>query len=478
MYNIVFILADDLGAWALHCAGTPELCTPNIDRIAREGIRFTDFYCASPVCSPARASILTGRIPSAHGVHDWIRSGNVDAARYAAAGRENPYGGYADETEPIAYLEGMPAYTDMLREAGYTCALSGKWHLGDSVRPQHGFDSWYTIGKGGCFYYHPDIVENGEILYAVNISFEDQNGDSVEPLKDVRVELNVDGASWDENCKLVHFREDGSKEIVENAVFKDGKITFSSDAFSVYAVVGDEAVEDDSRATLNFYGKNPTEPIATVYVKKSDTASELEYIIFDPGVGSIDNLESGEFFHGWNISPVNTTDGAEYTVNTPVKTIEDVREFFADDSLVIHEGDVYNIYAMIFRAYKIQYKDEDNATIHTAVKINKTGEPVDYTIDQTYTPKDANANFEGWNVTLGSENISNASAAAPYPYGTNMTISGDVTFTVNAPLGAWLSFQGNGSGATYTPPQFIKSGEVTGNVLLIKRCYRFNSLVV
>ena len=163
MYNIVFILADDLGAWALHCAGTPELCTPNIDRIAREGIRFTDFYCASPVCSPARASILTGRIPSAHGVHDWIRSGNVDAARYAAAGRENPYGGYADETEPIAYLEGMPAYTDMLREAGYTCALSGKWHLGDSVRPQHGFDSWYTIGKGGCFYYHPDIVENGEI---------------------------------------------------------------------------------------------------------------------------------------------------------------------------------------------------------------------------------------------------------------------------------------------------------------------------
>ena len=306
-----------------------------------------------------------------------------------------------------------------------------------------------------------DLVENGEILYAVNISFEDQNGDSVEPLKDVRVELNVDGASWDENCKLVHFREDGSKEIVENAVFKDGKITFSSDAFSVYAVVGDNAVEDDSRATLNFYGKNPTEPIATVYVKKSDTASELEYIIFDPGVGSIDNLESGEFFHGWNISPVNTTDGAEYTVNTPVKTIEDVREFFADDSLVIHEGDVYNIYAMIFRAYKIQYKDEDNATIHTAVKINKTGEPVDYTIDQTYTPKDANANFEGWNVTLGSENISNASAAAPYPYGTNMTISGDVTFTVNAPLGAWLSFLANGRGATYTPPQFIKSGETT-----------------
>lgn len=163
MPNIVFILSDDQGAWAMHCAGTPELYTPNLDRLAREGVRFSDFYCASPVCSPARASILTGRMPSAHGVHDWIRSGNVDSKKYAQAGRENPYGGYADETEPIAYLDGMPAYTDMLRQAGYTCALSGKWHLGDSVRPQHGFDSWYTIGKGGCFYYHPDIVENGEI---------------------------------------------------------------------------------------------------------------------------------------------------------------------------------------------------------------------------------------------------------------------------------------------------------------------------
>ena len=163
MLNIVFILSDDQGAWAMHCAGNEELCTPNLDRLAREGLRFTNFFCASPVCSPARASILTGRMPSAHGVHDWIRSGNVDAARFAQAGRENPYGGYADEREPIAYLDGMPAYTDMLREAGYCCALSGKWHLGDSVRPQHGFDSWYTLGKGGCFYYHPDIVENGNI---------------------------------------------------------------------------------------------------------------------------------------------------------------------------------------------------------------------------------------------------------------------------------------------------------------------------
>lgn len=161
--NIVLILTDDQGAWAMHCAGTEVLQTPHLDRLAREGMRFDSFFCASPVCSPARASLLTGRMPSAHGVHDWIRSGNVDADAFAAQGRENPYGGYADETEPIAYTEGMPTYTDMLHELGYACALSGKWHLGDSIRPQHGFTRWYTIGKGGCYYYHPDMVEQGKI---------------------------------------------------------------------------------------------------------------------------------------------------------------------------------------------------------------------------------------------------------------------------------------------------------------------------
>ncbi|MDW7657113.1 MAG: sulfatase-like hydrolase/transferase [Bacillota bacterium] len=76
--NFLFILTDDQGPWALHCAGATELATPNLDRLAARGVRFENFFCASPVCSPARASILTGNIPSAHGVHDWIRSGNVD----------------------------------------------------------------------------------------------------------------------------------------------------------------------------------------------------------------------------------------------------------------------------------------------------------------------------------------------------------------------------------------------------------------
>jgi len=75
--NILFILTDDQGAWAMGCAGNDEIRTPNLDSLAAAGTRFDNFFCASPVCSPARATILTGRIPSSHGIHDWIRRGNL-----------------------------------------------------------------------------------------------------------------------------------------------------------------------------------------------------------------------------------------------------------------------------------------------------------------------------------------------------------------------------------------------------------------
>ena len=82
--NVIFILTDDQGVWAAGCYGNPEIRTPNIDRLAATGVRFQNFFVATPVCSPSRATLLTGRIPSQHGVHDWIREGNVgpDAIRY------------------------------------------------------------------------------------------------------------------------------------------------------------------------------------------------------------------------------------------------------------------------------------------------------------------------------------------------------------------------------------------------------------
>ena len=64
-------------------------------------------------------------------------------------------------------LEGQITYTDILAQNGYQCALAGKWHLGDSVHPQHGFSKWFTIGRGGCPYYHPDIVDEGHVYLDV-----------------------------------------------------------------------------------------------------------------------------------------------------------------------------------------------------------------------------------------------------------------------------------------------------------------------
>ena len=147
--NILFILSDDQGAWAMGCAGNTELSTPNLDRLAETGIKFENFFCASPVCSPARASILTGEIPSQHGVQDFLRKGNSKFIN-------------TDGTE-TTYMEGRTSYIEKLSENGYTCGLSGKWHLGNARLPQFGFEYWNVHASGGGPYYEPPMIENGEL---------------------------------------------------------------------------------------------------------------------------------------------------------------------------------------------------------------------------------------------------------------------------------------------------------------------------
>ncbi len=144
--NVVVILSDDQGCWAMGCSGNPEIRTPNLDRLAREGIRFENFFCSSPVCSPARATLLTGRIPSQHGVHDWIRGGNMSGKDEAA----------------IEYLRGMTGFTEILARHGYVCGISGKWHLGDSLRPQKRFSHWFVHQKGGGNYNNAPMVRKGK----------------------------------------------------------------------------------------------------------------------------------------------------------------------------------------------------------------------------------------------------------------------------------------------------------------------------
>ncbi len=150
--NVLFVLVDDLGYWGIGCAGNTEIRTPNLDRIAGQGIRFDSFFCTSPVCSPARASILTGRIPSQHGVHDWLRAGN--------SRDEQERGGRL-----VEYLAGQVGYTDILAQHGYVCGISGKWHLGDSHHPQKGFAFWEVHARGGGPYYDAPMIRDGEVQH-------------------------------------------------------------------------------------------------------------------------------------------------------------------------------------------------------------------------------------------------------------------------------------------------------------------------
>ena len=173
--NILFLLADDYGAWAMGCAGNSEVHTPNLDRLAREGTRMDNCFCTSPVCSPARMSIFTGKIPSQHGVHDWLAKGHLDsdsalsdelkaaiesddAPWYYAWPKSQLKGDHA-----IRYLNGHRTFTEVLHDNGYECAISGKWHMGDSFTPQAGFTFWRTTAMGGDNYYYPVIMENGKM---------------------------------------------------------------------------------------------------------------------------------------------------------------------------------------------------------------------------------------------------------------------------------------------------------------------------
>jgi arylsulfatase A-like enzyme len=148
--NIIVFLTDDQGPWALGCAGNSEIRTPNLDALALQGVVFDNLFCTSPVCSPARASLLTGRIPSRHGIHDWLRAGNTVA--------ETDNSG-----KLIEYLSGIEGYTDLLARAGWECAMSGKWHLGDAHHRQKGFSYWEVHAKGGGPYYGAPMITDGEV---------------------------------------------------------------------------------------------------------------------------------------------------------------------------------------------------------------------------------------------------------------------------------------------------------------------------
>jgi arylsulfatase A-like enzyme len=145
--NVVCILADDLGWRDVGAYGSSFYETPHLDALALEGTRFTDAYASAPVCSPTRASVMTGQYPARVGVTDWI---DFWGAIHPARGKliDAPYEGHLPH--------GTTTLAAALSEAGYATWHVGKWHLGgadeDSLPGDHGFD----VNVGGCEWGAPD----------------------------------------------------------------------------------------------------------------------------------------------------------------------------------------------------------------------------------------------------------------------------------------------------------------------------------
>lgn len=136
--NIIFILTDDQGFGDLGVAGHPYLKTPNLDRLAGEGTRFTQFYVNATVCAPSRVALMTGQFPARHNVHHIYSTPEFDKKRGVPA--------FLDPS--------VATVADLMQSAGYTTGHIGKWHLcgneGGSPTPdQYGFDSYLISHNGG-----------------------------------------------------------------------------------------------------------------------------------------------------------------------------------------------------------------------------------------------------------------------------------------------------------------------------------------
>lgn len=154
--NILFILIDDLRWDELGCAGHPFIKTPNIDRIAREGAMFRNAFMTTPLCSPSRASFLTGQYAHRHGITD-----NVD--RSGASHQ-------------------LMTFPRLLDQSGYETAFIGKWHMGNDDKRRPGFDRWVSF-KGQGTYLDPDINDDGKSVKPTGYITDILNGYAVEFIK-------------------------------------------------------------------------------------------------------------------------------------------------------------------------------------------------------------------------------------------------------------------------------------------------------
>jgi arylsulfatase A-like enzyme len=149
--NVVLIVSDDHAYADLGCFGGRQVKTPNLDRLAREGVRATTYYVTWPACTPSRGSLLTGRYPQRNGLYDMVRN---DMVNYRHQYKPEEYAVSPEMTLGLDVRE--QTLGDVLRRAGYRTGVVGKWDMGQAKRflpLQRGFDVFFGFGNNGIDYY-------------------------------------------------------------------------------------------------------------------------------------------------------------------------------------------------------------------------------------------------------------------------------------------------------------------------------------
>ena len=141
--NILLFMSDNQPADLLGCYGNDEVRTPHLDRLADRGVRFQNAFCVNAMCSPCRASVLTGLMPSQHGIHNWLDDRLMDR--------------WPKNWSAIGDFANIPT---IIKQAGYATALIGKFHLGVPFVPQLAFDHWVTFPHGHTTsFYDNDVID-------------------------------------------------------------------------------------------------------------------------------------------------------------------------------------------------------------------------------------------------------------------------------------------------------------------------------
>ncbi len=300
--NVVIIFIDDQGYYDLGCYGATEVKTPRIDQLATEGIRFTDYYAAAPICSPSRAGLLTGAYPRRIGMETWVQ--RADSTR----------GIHPDEV----------TLAELFKANGYATACVGKWHMGDKdpfVPMAQGFDYHFgmysNLDPVETVYFGEEgvpILRNGEIVKRpadpaeLTKLYTDEAIAFVQRKKDepfflylphtmlhnpLGVSPEFQGSSeWGEYGDAIQELDHGVGRFMD----KLAELGIADNTVVVYA-------SDNGRGA----GRNPQQPMKGTKLTTWECGIRVPGILWGPGLGITAGVENGEVVHALDWFPTLAT---------------------------------------------------------------------------------------------------------------------------------------------------------------------------